>query len=107
MRACPPAGKSTLINAMVGQKLSIVTHKPQTTRHRVVAIESGPNHQMILFDTPGETPPPHTHTHPPYMRVLNDSPTSVHCLCPLAAVQLCTKPCSMPAGSQRRVEAHA
>lgn len=49
----PLPGKSTLINSIVGQKLSIVTYKPQTTRHRVVGISSGVEHQMILFDTPG------------------------------------------------------
>jgi GTPase Era involved in 16S rRNA processing len=37
----------------VGQKLSIVTFKPQTTRHRVVGIASDTDYQMILFDTPG------------------------------------------------------
>ncbi|KAK4361172.1 hypothetical protein RND71_020124 [Anisodus tanguticus] len=49
----PNVGKSTLSNQMVGQKLSIVTDKPQTTRHRVLSIFCGPEHQIILYDTPG------------------------------------------------------
>ncbi len=45
----PPAGKSTLINALVGQKLSIVSWKPQTTRHRIMGIASDVGYQVGLI----------------------------------------------------------
>lgn len=49
----PNAGKSTLLNALMGEKMAIVSHKVQTTRHRIKAILTNENYQVIFSDTPG------------------------------------------------------
>jgi GTP-binding protein Era len=49
----PNVGKSTLMNVLVGERLSIITHKAQTTRHRIMGIFSGEDFQIVYSDTPG------------------------------------------------------
>ena len=55
----PNAGKSTLLNALVGQKLAIVSDKPQTTRHRIQGVRNTPGGQIVFIDTPGIHKPGH------------------------------------------------
>ena len=55
----PNVGKSTLVNTLVGQKVAIVSNKPQTTRNRILAVLNRPEGQIVLFDTPGLHKPMH------------------------------------------------
>ncbi|MCC7008975.1 MAG: GTPase Era [Acidobacteria bacterium] len=55
----PNAGKSTLLNRFAGQKLAIVSDKPQTTRHRILGVRNVPGAQLVFIDTPGIHKPMH------------------------------------------------
>lgn len=55
----PNAGKSTLLNRIVGQKVAIVSDKPQTTRHRILGVYHQPDAQVVFIDTPGIHKPMH------------------------------------------------
>lgn len=68
----PNVGKSTLMNAMVGERLSIITSKAQTTRHRIMGIVSGEDFQIVYSDTPGLIKPNYK-LHESMMKFVDDA----------------------------------
>ena len=55
----PNVGKSTLVNILIGERMAIISAKPQTTRHRMIGIVNGDDHQIVFSDTPGIIKEPH------------------------------------------------
>ena len=68
----PNVGKSTLLNHILGQKLAIISRKPQTTRHRILGIKTTPDYQAVYVDTPGI----HLHRRGALNRYMNDTAKS-------------------------------
>lgn len=69
----PNAGKSTLYNALLGEKLAIINPKAQTTRHRILGIKNGEGYQVIFSDTPGILHKTSYKMHEKMMRFVNES----------------------------------
>ncbi len=67
----PNVGKSTLMNALVGERMSIITNKPQTTRHRIIGIVSDEDYQVVFSDTPGIIRDPSYKMHEAMNRFVN------------------------------------
>ena len=85
----PNVGKSTLTNALVGEKVAIVSNKPQTTRNRITAIVNRGDTQFVLMDTPGFHKP-HTRLGDYMVNVVKESVADVDCVLllvePVAAI---------------------
>ena len=68
----PNVGKSTLMNELMGERLSIITQKAQTTRHRILGVISQEDYQIVFSDTPGVINP-HHNLHDAMMKFVNTS----------------------------------
>ncbi len=90
---CPNVGKSTLINAIMGFKLNIVSPKAQTTRHRILAIYNEPHYQIIFSDTPGIIQKPSYELHQKMLQYIDQTFEDADVLLLLIDAQ---KPCSIP-----------
>lgn len=86
----PNVGKSTLMNALVGERMSIITAKPQTTRHRIIGILSGDDFQIVFSDTPGLVKDPSYRMHLMMNRFVHSTFEDADVLC------LVTEPTEIP-----------
>lgn len=85
----PNAGKSTLVNALIGETVAIVSKRPQTTRHRIAGVWTVPEGQAVLFDLPGVHRPLHR-MNAQMMHVVRDTLSEVDCVLQLFDASLPT-----------------
>jgi GTP-binding protein Era len=90
---CPNAGKSTLLNAILKFKLSIVTHKAQTTRHRILGIYNEPDYQIVFSDTPGIVQRPSNELHQKMLQYIEQAFQDADVMLLLIDAH---KPCEIP-----------
>ncbi len=90
---CPNVGKSTLINALIGFKLNIVTPKAQTTRQRILAIYNEPQYQIVFSDTPGIVQNPSYELHRRMLQYIEESFTDADIMILLID---CANTCTIP-----------